>query len=50
MVADHEKSVALFQAQANGGTDAETKAFAAKTLPKLQMHLEMIKGIQGKMK
>lgn len=50
MVADHEKSVALFKSQADGGTDAETKAFAAKTLPKLQMHLDMIKGIQGKMK
>lgn len=50
MVADHEKSVALFQSQANGGTDADAKAFAAKTLPKLQMHLEMIKGMQSKMK
>ena len=50
MVADHEKSVALFKSQADSGTDAETKAFAAKTLPKLQMHLDMIKGIQGKMK
>ncbi len=50
MVADHEKSVALFKSQAETGTDAETKAFAAKTLPKLQMHLNMIKGIQSKMK
>ena len=50
MVADHEKSVALFQTQANSGTDADAKAFAAKTLPTLKMHLEMIKGIQGKMK
>jgi putative membrane protein len=50
MVADHEKSVSLFQSQANGGTDADAKAFAAKTLPKLQMHLNMIKGIQSKMK
>lgn len=50
MVADHEKSVSLFKAQADGGTDADAKAFAAKTLPKLQMHLEMIKAIQGKMK
>ncbi|MDQ3748998.1 MAG: DUF4142 domain-containing protein [Acidobacteriota bacterium] len=25
------------------------KAFATKTLPTLKMHLEMIKGIQGKM-
>lgn len=50
MVKDHEKDVALFQSQADGGTDADTKAFAAKTLPTLKMHLEMIKGIQGKMK
>ena len=50
MVTDHEKTVALFQSQANGGTDADAKAFAAKTLPKLQMHLDMIKAMQGKMK
>ncbi len=50
MVADHEKDVKLFQAQADGGTDADAKAFAAKTLPTLKMHLDMIKAIQGKMK
>jgi len=50
MVADHEKSVNLFKTQADGGTDADAKAFAAKTLPKLQAHLDMIKGMQGKMK
>jgi len=50
MVADHEKSVNLFKTQADSGTDAETRAFAAKTLPKLQMHLDMIKGMQSKMK
>jgi putative membrane protein len=50
MVADHEKSVNLFKTQADGGTDAEAKAFAAKTLPKLQGHLDMVKGMQGKMK
>ncbi len=50
MVTDHEKTVALFQSQANGGTDADAKAFAAKTLPKLQGHLDMIKGMQSKMK
>lgn len=50
MVADHEKSVNLFKAQADGGTDADAKAFAAKTLPKLQGHLDMAKGMQGKMK
>jgi putative membrane protein len=50
MVADHEKSVALFKSQAEKGTDADAKAFAAKTLPKLQMHLDMVKAMQGKMK
>jgi putative membrane protein len=50
MVADHEKSVALFQLQASSGTDPDAKALAAKTLPTLKMHLEMIKGIQAKMK
>ncbi len=48
MVADHEKDVAEFQKQANGGTDANLKKFAAETLPTLKMHLEMIKDIQGK--
>lgn len=50
MVADHEKTVNLFKTQAESGTDAEAKAFAARTLPTLQMHLDMIKKIQGKMK
>jgi len=50
MVADHEKAVALFQNQASNGTDADAKAFAAKTLPTLQKHLEMIKAMQSKMK
>lgn len=50
MIADHEKAVALFQSQAGSGTDADSKAFATKTLPTLQKHLDMIKAIQGKMK
>ena len=50
MVADHETDVKAFQTQAESGTDAEIKAFAAKTLPILQMHLEMIRGIESKMK
>jgi putative membrane protein len=50
MVEDHEKDVADFQRQADAATDAEVKAFAAKTLPTLKSHLEMIKAIQGKMK
>jgi len=50
MVSNHESTVAAFQEQADKSADAEVKAFAAKTLPTLKMHLEMIKGIQAKMK
>ena len=48
MVEDHEKDVAAFKEQAESASDPELKAFAAKTLPTLQKHLEMIKGIQAK--
>lgn len=50
MVADHEKDVAEFQKQADNGTDTELKNFAADTLPKLKMHLEMIKTISKTVK
>lgn len=50
MLDDHEEDVAAFQAQAETGTDPDAKAFAAKTLPTLKKHLELIKGIEGKMK
>jgi len=33
MVTDHEKAVQLFTTEANTGSDADIKAFAAKTLP-----------------
>jgi putative membrane protein len=49
-VEDHERTVALFQAQADNGTDAEAKAFAAKTLPNLKMHLDMARKINDKLK
>ncbi len=49
MVEDHEKDVKEFQTQAQSGTDADVKAFAARTLPTLQEHLSMIKGIKDKM-
>lgn len=52
MVEAHENDVELFREQAEDDDSAmgEVKAFAAKTLPTLQKHLEMIKGIQAKMK
>lgn len=50
MVEDHEADVRAFQTQAQSGTDAEIKTFAANTLPTLQAHLETIRGIQSKIK
>ena len=38
MVNDHQKTIADFEKQANSGSDSELKAWAAKTLPALQMH------------
>ena len=49
-VEDHEKTVALFEKEAASGTNSESKAFAAKTLPNLKMHLEMIRGLSNKIK
>lgn len=45
MVNDHEKAVKLFQRESERGTDADAKAFAAKTLPSLQSHLTMARTI-----
>jgi len=49
MVDDHEEDVDLFDDNTDN-SDADIKAFTTKTLPTLKAHLEMIKGIQSKMK
>ncbi len=49
MIAAHEKDVAAFDAVAMNGTDKDVQAFAAKTLPTLKEHLQMIHDIDGKM-
>jgi putative membrane protein len=41
MVGDHKSTVAMFQAEAKSGKDADVKGFAGKTLPTLQEHLKM---------
>jgi putative membrane protein len=46
MVADHQKAVADFTAEANNGKDSEVKAWASKTLPGLQAHLKMAQDLQ----
>ena len=48
-VKDHEKDVDEFQKQADKSDDADLKAFAAKTLPTLQKHLDQAKSIQAKL-
>jgi putative membrane protein len=48
-VKDHEKDVDEFQKQADKGDDADLKAWAAKTLPTLQKHLDQAKSIQAKL-
>ena len=50
MVEDHEKDVAKFEEESKTASDPDVKAFAAKTLPTLKLHLEAIKAIQAKMK
>ncbi|SDG32062.1 DUF4142 domain-containing protein [Dyella sp. 333MFSha] len=48
MVADHEKVIKLFTTESSTGKDPELKAFATKTLPTLQHHLEMAKQLPSK--
>lgn len=47
MVEDHEKDVADFKKEAQTGKDPAVKAFAAKTLPTLQMHLQMARALKS---
>jgi putative membrane protein len=47
MVKDHQAAVKLFQKQSNRDDDAEVKAFAAKNLPTLQMHLQMAQSLEA---
>lgn len=48
MVRDHDEDVKGFQTQGNEGTDPDIKAFAAKTLPILQGHLQMARDVAKK--
>jgi putative membrane protein len=41
MLSDHQKDVSEFQKESQSGSDPEIKAWAAKTLPTLQQHLQM---------
>lgn len=50
MVKDHDKAVSLFEDGSKNAKDADLKAFATETLPKLKAHQEHIKAIKDKLK
>jgi putative membrane protein len=50
MVADHEADVQMFEKQSADNSDPDAKAFAAKTLPTLQKHLEAVRALQSRLK
>lgn len=47
MIEDHKKDIADFRKEAQSGKDPAVKAFAAKTLPTLQMHLQMVQALKS---
>jgi putative membrane protein len=47
MLSDHNKDVSEFEKQSMRGVDPDLKAFAAKTLPTLQEHLQLAKTLPG---
>jgi putative membrane protein len=47
MLKDHQKAVSDFEKQSTSGADADIKAFASKTLPTLQEHLQMARALPG---
>jgi putative membrane protein len=46
-VSAHEDTIKLFQEAAKDATDQDVKAFAQKTLPALQHHLEMARALNA---
>jgi putative membrane protein len=50
MIEGHKKTLALMQSEAASGKDADLKAFAAKTAPVVQTHLDAINKISDGMK
>ena len=42
---DHKQAVALFRSESRSGKNPDAKAFAAKTLPALEEHLQMVQAM-----
>jgi putative membrane protein len=47
-VTAHEKAVSLFKNEADSGSDPDVKAFAAKVLPSVRLHLKMANDVAHK--
>ena len=47
MLSDHVKDVAAFEKQSQKAADPDLKAFAAKTLPVLEEHLQLARALNG---
>jgi putative membrane protein len=50
MVKDHERMERLLSREAQGNSDADVKAFAAKTLPVVQNHLTMARSLDASLR
>jgi putative membrane protein len=50
MTDDHKEDIDLFEKASTNLSDADLKAFAAKTLPVLKLHLDSAKAIKGDLK
>jgi putative membrane protein len=46
MIAGHERSVALYRAQAQGGDDKDLRKYARETLPTIERHLAELRRLQ----
>jgi putative membrane protein len=46
MIAGHEKSAALYRAQATGGEDKDIRKYASETLPTIERHLAQLRSLQ----
>ena len=46
MIEGHEKSVALYRAQASGGEDKDLRKYAKETLPTIERHLAQLRSLQ----
>lgn len=48
MIRDHEASVKMFDKESRNTKDGDTSAFAAKHLPALQQHLQMVRSVSDR--